>query len=182
MEIDSEEGSHDQCPNGHTIHTSCLIEWLSHSHNCPLCNTPYDEEIMEKYQKYLDKVEKEQEKVQKLQQEEDNRDMIKSIGKKMVYLKLLENVNKKIAQEEYKDALELLDKFQKKFEKYEPKNILFLRGKINYLRGRHDMAVNHLFKLVKKDFEYPEAFFYLGKAYQAIGLEEKAQWAFERAK
>ena len=44
------------------------------------------------------------------------------------------------------------------------------------------MAIGHLFKLVKEEYNFPEAFLYLGKAYEKLGLTEKAKWAFERAK
>ena len=57
---------------------------------------------------------------------------------------------------------------------------MFLKGKMNFLRGRYDMAINHLFKLVKEKFDYPDAFLFLGKAYKEIGLDDKAQWAFDR--
>jgi hypothetical protein len=42
------------------------------------------------------------------------------------------------------------------------------------------MAIGHLFKLVKEKYDYPEAFLYLGKSYQELGLEDKAKWAFDR--
>ena len=44
------------------------------------------------------------------------------------------------------------------------------------------MAIGHLFKIIKETYDFPEAFLYLGKAYQALGLTEKAKWAFERVK
>jgi predicted Zn-dependent protease len=62
------------------------------------------------------------------------------------------------------------------------RRILFLKGKINYLKGRYDLAINQLFKLVKDKYDYPEGFFYLGKAYEALGLVDKAKWAYERVK
>ena len=60
--------------------------------------------------------------------------------------------------------------------------VLFLKGKINYLRGRYDLAINQLFKLVKEKYDYPDGFLYLGKAYEALGLSDKAKWAYERVK
>lgn len=182
MKIDLKEGSYDQCPNGHMIHKECLIEWLSNSQSCPLCNAPYSEEITTKYDKLLREIEKEKIEALKEQREQNNVETIKEIGKKMLFLKLVDEAEKKIANQDYIGALKLLDEFKNKFENYKSKQIMFLRGKINFLRGRYDMAVNHLFRLVKKDFEYPEAFLYLGKAYEALGLNDKAKWAFERAK
>ena len=182
MEIDTKEDSYDQCPNGHKIHKECLIGWLSNSHSCPLCNAPYSKEIIAKYDKILKKTEKQKMEALKEQREKENLETIKEIGKKMLFLKLIDVAEKKIANQDYIAALNLIDEFKNKYEDYKSKEIMFLRGKINFLRGRYDMAVNHLFRLVKKDFEYPEAFLYLGKAYQALGLNDKAKWAFERVK
>ena len=61
-------------------------------------------------------------------------------------------------------------------------NILFLLGKANLLRGRYDLAINFLFKLVKIRFNYPDGFLLLGQAYEKIGLRDKAQWAYDRIK
>ncbi|TFF91666.1 MAG: hypothetical protein EU543_06320 [Promethearchaeota archaeon] len=171
--------SYEECPNGHAVHISCLREWLMHSFNCPLCNTKYDEKIIKRFQEYIREKDKEKEEELKNQLEKDNVNKIHQIGEKMVFLKGLDLVDEFVKQKEFKKALEVLDEFKDyKNKKYE---IMFLRGKINYLRGRYDMAINHLFKLVKQNFEYPEAFLYLGRAYQALGLEDKAKWAFERA-
>jgi hypothetical protein len=35
---------------------------------------------------------------------------------------------------------------------------------------------------VKEKYDYPEGFLYLGKAYEALGLDDKAKWAYERVK
>ncbi|MHA1234564.1 MAG: tetratricopeptide repeat protein, partial [Promethearchaeota archaeon] len=61
-------------------------------------------------------------------------------------------------------------------------DILFLKGKINYMRGRYDLAINQLFKLVKEKYDHPDGFLFLGKAYEALGLDDKAKWAYERVK
>ena len=61
-------------------------------------------------------------------------------------------------------------------------NTLFLLGKANYLKGRYDLSINFLFKLVKSSYDYPDGFLYLGKAYEKLGLHDKAKWAFERIK
>ncbi|MFX0057593.1 MAG: tol-pal system YbgF family protein [Candidatus Hodarchaeota archaeon] len=62
------------------------------------------------------------------------------------------------------------------------RKITFLRGKINYLLGRYDLAISQLFKLVKEKYDYQDGFLYLGKAYEALGLSDKAKWAYERVK
>ncbi len=58
--------------------------------------------------------------------------------------------------------------------------LMFLKGKINYLRGRYDMSINLLTKLVKDKYDYPEGFLYLGKSYEALGLKDQAKWAYDR--
>lgn len=174
--------SYEECPNGHVAHTECLKEWLANSFECPLCNTRYNDDVIEKYKDYVKKVEKEKEEQLKLQQEQENHEKIKKIAKKILFLKITKQVEENIAQQEYTDALNLLDGFNKKFPEYKANKIMFLKGKINFLNGRYDICINILFKLVKEDFEYPKAFDYLGRAYKTLGLEEKAQWAFERAK
>ncbi|TXT67722.1 MAG: hypothetical protein BAJALOKI1v1_20039 [Promethearchaeota archaeon] len=179
MEIDS---LYDQCPNGHMIHSDCLLEWFSNSDTCPLCNTPYSKDVIKKYKDQLESAERQKEQERQLLQEESNVEAIKDIGKRMLYLKLVDSIDNHISNQEYKEALDLIDGFKQRFEDYNENELMFLTGKINFLRGRHDMAVNFLFRLVKKDFEFPEAFLYLGKAYQALGLQDKAKWAFDRVK
>ncbi|GAH54376.1 unnamed protein product, partial [marine sediment metagenome] len=50
----------------------------------------------------------------------------------------------------------------------------------NYLRGRYDMSINLLTKLVKEKYDYPEGFLYLGKSYEALNLKDQAKWAYDR--
>jgi predicted Zn-dependent protease len=180
-EIIEKIDSYEECPNGHAAHTDCLREWLTNSYECPLCNTRYSDEIIEKHKDYIKKVEQQKEDELKQQQEQENREKIKEIAKEILFLKILKQVEENIAQQNYTDALNLVEGFNKKFPEYKENKIMFLRGKINFLNGRYDMCINILFKLVKEDFDYPEAFDYLGRAYETLGLEEKAQWAFERA-
>ena len=106
---------------------------------------------------------------------------IKQIADKMVFLKLIDVVENNIEKKDYEAGIERLAVFDdKKLPPFKRHNIYFLRGKIHYLRGRYDLAINHLFKLVKEDFEFPDAFLYLGKSYESLGLDEKAKWAFAR--
>ena len=60
--------------------------------------------------------------------------------------------------------------------------VIFLLGKANFLKGRYDLAINFLFKLVKLRYDYPDGFLLLGKAYEQLGLQDKAKWAFDRIK
>ena len=57
----------------------------------------------------------------------------------------------------------------------------FLLGKAYFLSGRTDLSVNTLMRLVKKHYNYPQAFYYLGKNFESLGLSDKALWAYERS-
>jgi tetratricopeptide (TPR) repeat protein len=163
-----------QCPNEHPVHDECLKEWLLHSPNCPLCNTPYSQDIIEKGKDYLK--EKEKERIDK-----DRAKKIEKIADNIVFLKFQNNIDDLIEQKNYDLALDKLNTIiEKNLTVPKKQQVLFLKGKIFYLKGKYDMAIGHLFKLVKEKYDYPEAFLYLGKAYQELGLEDKAQWAFER--
>ena len=180
MEISGDE--HVECPSNHSVHTDCLKEWLINSKNCPLCSTPYSQEVIETYKGYFE--EKEKEKLETFNREQKEREMqeMAKLAEKMEFKKTMETIDKLTESKDFVGALDLIDTVtgQRAIEnKY---SLMFLKGKVNYLRGRYDLAINHLFKLVKEKFDYPDAFQILGQAYKELGLEDKAQWAFERAK
>ena len=177
--IDTEE----KCPNGHSVHDDCLKEWLTHSKNCPLCSTRYSDELLGSYQGFLEGREQAAEKEAKEQLRQETREKLEKIAEKMVFLKFVEFIEGLIDKEQYDLALERLTPYHDKnlTNNFKAQNALFLKGKINYLRGRYDLAINSLFRLVKTQFEFPDAFLFLGKAYEELGLTEKAKWAFERA-
>ena len=163
-----------QCSNDHPVHDECLKEWLLHSPNCPLCNEPYSQDLIDQSKDYLK--EKEKDKISK-----EREIKIEEIAEKMVYLKLNNVFDELINSKKYDDALDKLDTINtSNLPKNHKQYLMFLKGKIFYLKGRYDMAIGHLFKLVKERYDYPEAFLYLGKSYQELGLEDKAQWAFDR--
>jgi tetratricopeptide (TPR) repeat protein len=163
-----------KCPNGHPVHDECLKEWLPHSSNCPLCNAPYSEDLLEASKKSV--LQKETEKVSI-----ERQNKIRKIAKKMVFLKFEVSIEELIEKKEYDLAIEKLAVYsERNLSDYERNKILFLKGKIYYFKERYDMAISNLFRLVKEKFDYPDAFLYLGKAYQELGLEDKAKWAFER--
>ena len=108
---------------------------------------------------------------------------IEQVASKITFLKLLESIEILINEKEYEYALSRLDLHNNGSHSIQNgHDILFLKGKINYMRERYDLAINQLFKLVKEKYDYPEGFLYLGKAYEALGLEDKAKWAYERIK
>ncbi|MFX1445150.1 MAG: RING finger domain-containing protein [Promethearchaeota archaeon] len=163
-----------KCSNDHPVHDECLKEWLLHSPNCPLCNTPYSQDIIDQSKDYLK--EKEKDKISKEREKK-----IEEIAENMVYLKITSIFEELVNSKKYDEALDKLDTINiNNLPKSQKQEMQFIKGKIFYLKGRYDMAIGHLFKLVKERYDYPEAFLYLGKAYQELGLEDKAQWAFER--
>ena len=162
----------EQCPNGHKVHEECLKEWLIQNQSCPLCNTQYSQSLLNKYQSYLDQKVKEKEEAISEQMKQETMQKFEKIAEKIVFLKFVEYVEELIEREEYNKALERLEAVYDKDAialDFNTQTILFLQGKINYLRKRFDLAINFLFKLVKQRFDYPDAFLYLGKSYQELG-------------
>jgi tetratricopeptide (TPR) repeat protein len=173
----------DSCPNDHQVHKECLQEWLVHSSNCPLCNEKYSKEVMDKYKGFLQKKKEKEEKELEEQIKKETIEKIKEVNEKILFKKFISSIEKMANEGNFEHALEILEAFpNKNLTSYKGQHITFLLGKTNYLRERYDLAINHLFKLVKEKYDYPDAFLYLGKAYEELGLEEKAQWAYERVK
>jgi tetratricopeptide (TPR) repeat protein len=163
--------SFHECPNGHPTHTDCLKEWLLHSSNCPLCREPYSSQVIEDFKDFIQQ--KEQEKQETLESElnQEKIKQIEKIAEKMIFLKFVESIEVLMDAKEYEYALSRLDLHDNDANSNQKsQNIMFLRGKINFLRGRYDMAVSLLTKLVKKKYDYPEGFLYLGKSYEALGF------------
>ncbi|MFX1396229.1 MAG: RING finger domain-containing protein [Promethearchaeota archaeon] len=168
------------CPNNHSVHLECLEEWLSHSKNCPLCSTPYPKSTLDEFQHYFDQKEQSrQEELEKQLKEKERAETVK-IAEKIKFKKFLETIQKLEGEERYVDALDKLNAITGRLEEEHKYELMFLKGKMNYLRKRYDMTINFLFKLVKEKFDYPDAFLYLGRAYEELGLSDKAKWAFER--
>ena len=179
----NEGDSFQECPNGHPAHGDCLQEWLVHSSNCPLCNDSYPQGVIEKFNGYINKKELEKQKAFEEETKKETVQKIEKVTDQIAFLKFTESIEILIEQKEYDYALSRLEMHnEQKISTEKGRNITFLKGKVNYLKGRYDLAINFLFKLVKEKFDYPEGFLYLGKAYEALGLADKAQWAYERVK
>jgi len=179
MEIIEGEDTLIECPNEHPVHEECLNQWLHHSTDCPLCSEPYPASMISTFKAAKEVKEAEQRKVQIKQ---ERKEKIKKIADEMVFRKFIDSIDKLAENKDYEAALDKLAIFDgKKLAENRIHKIMFLKGKINYLKGRYDLAINHLFKLVKLEYNYPEAFLYLGKSYQELGLEDKAAWAFDRS-
>ena len=175
--------SAQNCPNGHPAHTDCLKEWLPHSSNCPLCRAPYSSGVLDMFKDFIKL--REEEKLTALNNELKTEELKKmeAIASKMSFLKFIESIDILINEQEYDYALSRLDLHNNGSNSIQKgQDILFLKGKINYLRGRYDLAINQLFKLVKEKYDHPDGFLFLGKAYEALGLDDKAKWAYERVK
>lgn len=175
--------SSQDCPNGHLAHTDCLKEWLVHSPNCPLCRDPYPNQVINKFKEYIEQ--KENEKLTSLEKEikQEEEKKMEQVASRFTFLKFLESIEILINEKEFEYALSRLDLHNNGSSSAEKqRDIMFFKGKINYMRGRYDLAINQLFKLVKEKYDYPDGFLYLGKAYEALGLDDKAKWAYERVK
>ncbi|MBY9003877.1 MAG: hypothetical protein KGD73_07885 [Candidatus Lokiarchaeota archaeon] len=179
------EGIDDKetCPNDHPVHGSCLIEWLIKSNTCPLCSEPYSPDVILRFEGYVKQ--KNQEKMNKLENQIKTEQMgkVNTITEKVIFLKSIETIERLVENQEYNLALDNLDSLGEfPLTNYKGQQIAFLKGKINFLRERYDLAINQLFRLVKEKFDFPDGFLYLGKSYEALGLNDKAKWAYERAK
>ncbi|NVM44420.1 MAG: hypothetical protein HWN79_05850 [Candidatus Lokiarchaeota archaeon] len=175
--------SSQDCPNGHLAHTDCLKEWLLHSSNCPLCRESYPNRVIDQFKDFIDQ--KETEKLASIKNEVKQEEIKKmeQVTSKIIFMKFLESIEILIKEGEFEYALSRLDLHNNGSTSIQKgHDILFFKGKINYIRGRFDLAINQLFKLVKEKYDYPEGFLYLGKAYEALGLNDKAKWAYERVK
>ena len=179
------EGLDDKqaCPNDHPVHGSCLMEWLIKSNTCPLCSEPYAPEVILRFEDYVEQ--KNQEKMNELENQIKAEQMgeVNKVTEKVIFLKSIEKIENLVENQEYNLALEKvysLGEFP--LASYKGQQIFFLKGKTNFLRERFDLAINQLFRLVKENFDFPEGFLYLGKSYEALGLTDKAKWAYERAK
>ncbi len=170
------------CPNNHPVHANCLKDWFNHSKNCPLCNIPYSPLVIEKYREFFQQ--KEKEKKDEIEKENKEREIriISKIAQDIEFKKNLEQIEQHFMENKIGEALDKIDSLTSKYGENHKFEIMFLKGKANYLRCRYDMAINYLFKLVKEKFDFPEAFLFLGKSYEALGLEDKARWAYDRVK
>jgi len=183
LNIDESTDSIYKCENGHPVHKYCLAEWLMHSHNCPLCSDPYPQSLIDQFKDYKEKKELEKNTALEKELQKESLKKIEEVAEKIVFLKLIESIENLIDEEKYNEAIDkLLDEYDESDIDDKNLNVLFLLGKANYLKGRYDLAINFLFKLVKIRYDYQDGFLILGKAYEKLGLKDKAQWAYDRIK
>ncbi|MHA1914848.1 MAG: hypothetical protein ACW986_11180 [Promethearchaeota archaeon] len=183
LEINVNNNSYFECDNGHPVHNKCLAQWILHSQNCPLCSDPYSKNVLAKFKGFIEGKEREKQAVLEDQQKKEAVEKVKQVTNNIVFLKYVDSIESLIDDENYTVALDLLmDSYDENSKDDKNLRILFLLGKTNYLRGRYDLAINFLFKLVKLKFDYPDGFFFLGRSYDALGMKDKADWAYERVK
>jgi tetratricopeptide (TPR) repeat protein len=170
------------CPNDHPVHDVCLKEWITHSKNCPVCSTQYTLQVTDSFKDYLDQKEKDALAEIEAQKRKEMEEKVEKIAEQIAFKKVLESIESLAENKQYDDAIDRLFAFdEKSLSPFKLQNILFLKGKIFLMMEKYDMAINNLFNLVKnQNFEYPDAFLYLGKAYEALGLTDKAKWAYDR--
>ena len=180
--IEGVDSSHN-CPNEHPAHSDCLKEWIVFSSNCPLCSEPYSSEVLDKFNDFIKLRGDEKQSLLDNELKVEELKKMEVVASKMSFLKFVESIEILINEQEYDYALSRLDLHNNGSNSIQKgQDILFLKGKINYMRGRYDLAINQLFKLVKEKYDHPEGFLFLGKAYEALGLDGKAKWAYERVK
>jgi tetratricopeptide (TPR) repeat protein len=108
---------------------------------------------------------------------------MEELTKNIIFLKSIEEIDQLLEDKQYEKALEkLLELYEESSSDANNQKVLFLLGKTNLLKRRFDLAINFLFKLVHLNYNYPDGFLYLGKAYEELGLHDKAKWAFDRVK
>jgi tetratricopeptide (TPR) repeat protein len=175
------------CPNGHLIHRDCLKMWLLKQKDCPVCHTPYEGHIISIFDEFIAQYKKDQELKLELQKKaaEDAKKAAEEAKKDPEFEEAIRRVNKMISEQNYTGAMNLLwDLHDTKYKNEKDPihhRILMELGKLYILIEKHSLAITQLMKLVRLDYNYPFAFFYLGKAYDAMGQPDRAVWAFERA-
>lgn len=175
-----------RCPSGHVAHIEpCLVNWLEHSSSCPVCGTDYNQYVLSQFKSLIDK--KKMERAEQEEQERAMEDALKAVEEEKkiaVENKINEKLSRAeslISEKRYSAALNLVYDV---IDNDNPDDLKarFLVGKAHYLNERYDLAVSNLMKLVKIDFNYPLAFYYIGKSFHELGLVDKVKWAFERAR
>ena len=181
LELVESSDSYLSCDNEHPIHSECLANWLLHSQNCPLCSDPYPQNVLDKFKGFMEEKEREKQEAIEEEKRKEAAKKMEQVANNIVFLKFIENVENLIEEEKYNDAIDMLmESYNETAFDDNGLQILFLLGKANYLRRRFDLSINFLFKLVKIKFDYPDGFLYLGKTYEALGMKDKAEWAYER--
>ncbi|MBN2154738.1 MAG: hypothetical protein JW776_01660 [Candidatus Lokiarchaeota archaeon] len=167
-----EDANYVACDNGHYLHIDpCLKMWLIQSEFCPVCNTKYSEVILDRYSK---KSQIEEVLPPDIPHEEAE------IEECVVVIDKLNRAKKLLLEQKYAASLNIIFDV---LDHDDPSNeeAKFLLGKTYFLSGRYDLSVATLMRLIKNNYKYPLAFYYLGKDFESLGLDDKALWAYQRS-
>ncbi|WP_457558275.1 hypothetical protein [Candidatus Harpocratesius sp.] len=175
------------CPNDHPVHRGCLKMWIVHSNLCPLCHEQYSEEVVASFdsfkKEFEDQKQTEKEQAERERLKREREELLKEINPE--FTKKYNEADKLMKVKEFNKALkifwEIIDN-----EYFPLKDQRMLRttlniGLIYYKQGKHAQAIKQFMKIVKIDFNYPLAFYFLGLCYDQMGFADKTKWAFERA-
>jgi len=171
-QVHSEDRNYATCENGHYLHIDpCLKMCLLSSELCPVCNSNYPTDIVEIYSKksQIETI---------LPPEESHSEQL--IEECMVVIDKLSRAKKLLLEQKFAASLNIIFDV---LDHDDPDNAEanFLLGKVYFLSGRFDLSVATLMRLLKKHYDYPLAFYYLGKNFESLGLDDKALWAYERS-
>jgi hypothetical protein len=156
LKIEETTDSYNSCKNLHLVHKHCLAEWLTHSLNCPLCSEPYSPSLIAQFKDYIDQKEQEKQDALDRDLQEESLNKMQQVTDKILFLKNIESIENFIKEEKYNEAIDkLLDFYEDNSIEERNLTVLFLLGKANFLKGRYDLTINFLFKLVKIRYDYP---------------------------
>ncbi|MHA1675207.1 MAG: RING finger domain-containing protein [Promethearchaeota archaeon] len=183
----NEGGGLIECLNDHPVHRKCLQKWIVHSDLCPVCSMPYSPEVLASFQTFKEEhadqkiADAERKKQEQLKQEQE--ELLKKINPDFTHK--YNEADKLMKSKQYEPALKIFwDIIDQKY--FPPKDQRILRttlniGLIYYRQGKHPQCIKQLMKIVKIDFNFPLAFYFLGLSYDQLGLMDKMKWALERA-
>lgn len=175
------------CPNGHLMHRECLKHWMVKNKECPMCHTPFEAQIIAIFDEYIEQLKRDEElkadQAKKLKEEAEKAKAEAAKNPELEEIiarchRLQDEQNYTAAMNLFWDVLDLKVPNQK--DPYHQKILLEL-AKLYIQMGKPLLAVTQLMKLVKIEYEYPLAFYYMGKAYDKVDQPDKALWAYERA-
>jgi tetratricopeptide (TPR) repeat protein len=182
-----------KCPGGHRAHYECLKGWILTSRTCPACSLPYDKEVLIRYVDFVkeekakraqERVKKEEEEVKKKEEDAIKNKLVNQLFDLETAKQVIE-AQKLAAQGENTQALKILwDIMDNTFKEKRTKGaleVLMLIGRINYRAGKYGLALKPITEVVKVDMKFPLAMYYMGLAYDKLGMPDKMIWSFERA-
>ncbi len=173
------------CPNKHLAHIDCIKDWMLTSMSCPVCSELFHIKIVNFFADYKAKVEEEKRQIELQKMEEEKRQKELAERWDPEFEKCF---GEALNLEESQDYTNAIKKLWNLHDKYAPnpkmnghKDLLLELGRCYLLNKQYALANNQLMKLIKIDFNFPLAFYYLGLSYEYMNMKEKAIWAYERA-